>query len=57
MIDNIWIWVIAMIIGGIIFMERAMQVTDDWIFYNPYMTFKQRMEILKDQTNERFWTG
>ena len=46
-----------MIIGSIVFMERAMQVTDDWIFSDPYMTSKQRMEIFKDQTNERFWTG
>jgi len=57
MIGNIWIWVIAMIIGDIIFMKRAKQVTGDWIFSDLYMTFKQRMEILKDQTNERFWTG
>ena len=57
MIGNIWIWVIALIIGDIIFMKRVIQVTDDWIFRDPYMTSKQRMEIFKDQTNERFWTG
>ena len=57
MIGNIWFWVIAIIIGDIIFMKRAIQVTDDWVFYDSYMTSKQRMEIFKDQTNERFWTG